>query len=232
MNRFDWERHTMAQPFNGEATRVLWAYASHADSETLITFPTIRQVADATGVSVEKVGRYRTELLATGWLVESDEKTSRGNPKLVLAVGDAIASRHYLGEKKAVSARSMSNLIPAAKQKKDAGSLDTPDEAGLEHREGTGLEHREIQGLDTPDVTTSINNHIRTTNNNHASADAPVGEVRESVEPSNPSLIALADGTPDRPKKYWECTEEEKAERDKERLAEQAAARAARLQMV
>lgn len=188
MTRFEWEAQAYSQPFNGEALRVLWCYANHADANTLLTFPKIRDVAEETRISVEKVGKYRKALLATGWLVESDEKTARGNAKLMLAVGGDIETYSYLGEKKAMNPKSMGNLVPGAKQKKAAGSLDTPDEsqatdstqpldtpdeAGLEHREGAGLEHREIEGLDTPDVTTSeLNNHSLSTNNNHASADA------------------------------------------------------------
>lgn len=166
MNKFEWERHLYPQAFNGEALRVLGCYASHADADTLITFPTVRGVADITRISVEKVGRYRRELLATGWLKESNEKTTRGNPKLKLGVGEDIPAHSYLGVKKVMNPKSMSNLVPAAKQKK-ARSLDTPDETGLEHREEAGLEHREVTGLDTPDVTTSeLNNHYETTSNN------------------------------------------------------------------
>lgn len=178
MNKFEWQRLAMKQLFNGEALRVLWCYQDHADADSLVTFPKIRDVATETGISVEKVGRYRRELLATGWLDESEEKTTRGNPKLVLAEGENIDERSYLGQKKAVSAKSMANLVPAAKQKKAAGSLDTPDESGLEHREDTGLEYREIDGLDTPDVTISeLNNRDRTIRNNQETttvASAPV----------------------------------------------------------
>lgn len=144
-NRFEWERVAFAQPFNGEAMRVLWCYASHADATTLLTFPKVRDVAAETRISVEKAGRYRRELLAAGWLTESDQKTTRGNPKLMLAVGEPIKEKSYLGEKKAMSPKSMANLVPAAKQKKAASSLDTPDESRLEHREGAGLEYREGQ---------------------------------------------------------------------------------------
>lgn len=166
LSRFEWEKHVLSQKFNGEALRVLWAYASYADAQTLITFPTIRQVAEDTNISVEKVGRYRTALLDTGWLLESAEKTSRGNAKLMLGIGEVISSG-YLGEKRKVNNKSMANLIPAAKQKKAAQSLDYPDEAGLENAENTGLENADIEALDYPDVTTNeLNNQYRTTNNN------------------------------------------------------------------
>lgn len=179
--RFTWEKEAIKAELNGEAARVLWAYASFSDSDTLLTFPTIRQVADATGISVEKVGNYRKALLATGWLAEHPtEKTTRGNPKLMLAVGESIEEKSYLGVKKAMNPKSMGNLVPGAKQKKKAQVLDTPDEAGLEHRENTGLEHRDIQALDTPDVTTSeLNNHSRTTSYNHAPADADAVAIRK-----------------------------------------------------
>ena len=190
ITRFDWERELLKQGMNGDALRVAMMYGTYADANTRITFPSIRDIADHTGLSVERVGKFRKALLDTGWLTESDEKTSRGNAKLVLTVGQHIEEASYLGTKKAVSAKSMINLVPAAKQKKQqrrddylkglqekqaANSLDTPDTSRLEHRGNTRLEDREVEVLDTPDVTTTINNHSLSTKVNQTDADAPVG---------------------------------------------------------
>lgn len=181
MNRFEWERQAYGQRFNGEALRVLWAYASHADADTMVTFPSIRKVSEQTGISVEKVQRFRKELLTAGWLVETDEMTTRGNKKLKLAAGADVVDASYLGTKKAMSPKSRANLVPAAKQKK-ARSLDTPDTSRLEHREGTCLEHRDIGSLDTPDVSTITNNQDRTTKNNQVPADASAAAADQTIK--------------------------------------------------
>lgn len=180
MNKFEWERLTIAQPFNGDALRVLWCYCTHADAETMITFPKIRDVADMTGISVERVGKFRTKLLESGWLIESTELTTRGNPKLQLAVGEEI-DQGYLGVKRRMNTNSMKNLVPAAYQKLKA--LDSPDEAGLGDAGRAGLEDAGAEPLDSPDVTTSeLNNQFRTTNNNQRQ-DVPVS-ASASTDPS------------------------------------------------
>lgn len=219
MNKFEWEDHATKQPFNGDALRVLWRYQHHADSESLITYPGIRQIASDTNISVERVGRYRRELIEAGWLVKTDQKTPSGEAKLRLAVGEDINNDTYLGQAgKKMNKKSKANLVPAAKQKKDErvkqmigrniesnASLEYPDSACLENGETPCLENgeNEVSNIQTEQSRTTI---TRTTNNNHEpSASASVANapsapndlltVREEPRSKETTHTCLTDGT-------------------------------------
>lgn len=134
VNRFDWEDAMLQAAINRDSKVITWAYSTYGSGRVEDIFPGIKDIAEKTGFSKDKVRKTRAALIENGWLTPSGRYTPSGTEKLFLTIGNAAPEGYLASGTKRVSPKSLANLKPGARYL-SGRSRESDERTSLENRE-------------------------------------------------------------------------------------------------